>query len=300
MKKIYLLALSVTSGFAQPVITASQLPATLQTEAMVAQTSGLHPGTPGADKIWDFSALELMSVGSLDVVAPSQTPAAAMFSSATHCMAYLGSFDESFQYLRSSNGQLELIGEVYPGIIALNYLQNPKTVVAFPYTFNTVISDTYQSNFDDHPIAFTATYDAYGTLIMPFGSYQAIRQTIIQDGQTDYIWYNADPFFPIIQTAMANGSMGIMKNTDILTRTTFGDNLQPALWPNPTRDQFELRLFGTADATVDVFDLAGKCVLRQRATGTRPIISLAHCDAGMYLVRVSCNEESRTLKVVKQ
>lgn len=289
---------ATTAAFSQPVITASHLPAQLETEALVAETAGIDPGTPGPDKIWDFSTLKVVPVGVNNIVEPSQTPAAPLFNSATHCAYYSGVFDETFQYFRADASKLELIGEVYTGVIVLNYAQNPKINVQFPYTLNTAIIDTYQSSFDQEPIAFSTLYDAYGTLIMPFGTYQVIRQTIVENGQTDYIWYNVDPFFPIIQTAMADNTMGIMKNTEILNAKNFRKSDDFSIVPNPTNGPIEIDLKRMNKADIEIFDLMGKCISNHTTMQTLTCLNI-DAPAGVYIVKITANDHVFVQKIVK-
>lgn len=212
MKKINLtVGILFTSllNYAQPVIHSSNLgqPAL---ETMTAAVTGFSPGKPGANQIWDFSHLQLKPAGSCAIATPSDQS----FATANFCIAYNNPLHAYFYY-RQNAEKLELVGEDFAGIGVIAY-SNPKTLIEFPYTFGQTINDTYQ--MADQTISFTSTYDAYGALLLPFGKYtNVIRQKIVENGQTNYIWFNADPFFPILQTALQDNTIGIVKDTAALS-----------------------------------------------------------------------------------
>lgn len=197
---------------------------------------------------------------------------------------------------------MELVGETYIGIGVINYNQNPKTYIEFPYTFNKVINDTYKQTLDRFETSFTSTYDAYGTLILEFGTYHnVVRQKITESGVTDYIWFNVSAFFPIIRTALADGMMGVMKHTGTLAGCQF-DTIQPfTVFPNPTSDAFQVELKDFEGAEIAVCDAIGKLVATQKASDSMPKIDISSCASGIYMVKVMSKDGHQSVhKIAKK
>lgn len=296
MKKIYLMtAFAATSAFAQPVINENNVQLNLTSDVFMAETDGFDPGTAGPNKTWDFSTLEIIPIGTSWTTQPSETPAAGLFPTANFCSAT----SQAFSYFRHNAQKMELLGEVYVGIGVINYNNNPKTYVEFPYTYNRVINDTYKASTEAE-VSFVSTYDAYGTLVMPFGTYtNVVRQKIVENGQTNYIWFNASPFFPIIQTSMADGVMGISKTTALGTGQ-FAQQATFAVFPNPTSGAFQVDMKHFEGADIAVYDMLGKLVASEKASGSLTPIDLGSCNAGVYFVKVTKDGQASVEKIVKK
>jgi hypothetical protein len=302
MKKIYLFAVFIAaSGYAQPVINESDITLGVESETLIAETQGFDPGTPGINKTWDFSNLELVSVGTSATTLPTGTPSATLFSSANFCSAATGDFAGTYVYFKHDAQKMELLGETYVGIGVINYNSNPKTYVEFPYTYNKVVSDTYKAGPDDETISFTTTYDAYGTLVLPFGTYHnVVRQKIVENGQTDYVWFNVNPFFPIIRTSFVDGAMGILKNDAALASDPFDGNRTFGVFPNPASGIFQINLDNGNQAQIDVYDVVGKLVASQKASGQSTTVDIQNCSAGIYFVKVTANNQAAVQKIIKK
>lgn len=286
---------------AQPVITQNHLSNSLQTQALVADSAAFDPGTPGPNKTWDFSQLAPAPVGTANFVAASGAPGFSVFPAANSCLAYTGDVLDIYEFYKASDSKLELLGMLYTGLGTVHYGINPKTIVTFPYTYNQVIDGLYGGNADEAPTAFTSTYDAYGTLILPFGTYpNVLRQKIEENGQTEYIWYNASPFFPIIQTALADGSVGILKNTAILANDAFTATGKPVVFPNPTQGAFTITLTDAQDATVEVYDVLGHRIAATNLSGTSARVDLQDQPQGIYIVKTTtANGLTHNQKIIK-
>lgn len=193
-------------NYAQPVIDSSNL-SPLSSETLTATANGFSPGAAGANQTWDFSGLQLTANGSNTI------EKSAVFPTANLRVACNGNPLNANFYYRQTVDKIELVGEDFTGIGTVPY-PDPKTLVEFPYAFGQIIRDSY--TIGDKTVSFISTYDAYGALLLPFGKYpNVIRQKIVENGQTNYIWFNVNPFFPILQTALEDGTIGIIKNTAV-------------------------------------------------------------------------------------
>jgi hypothetical protein len=301
MKKIYLLTLLTgTTTFAQPIINQSNVTLDVASEVFIAETDGFDPGTAGPNKTWDFSSLTIVPIGTSATTDPSGKPGANLFPTANFCSADTSESPSSFVFFRHNAQKMELLGELYVGIGVINYNANPKTYLEFPYTYNKVINDTYKASFDDLDTAFTTTYDAYGTLILPFGTFNnVVRQKIVENGQTDYIWFHVNPFFPIMQTALADGAIGILK-TAVLATDSFHQDQTFSVFPNPNPGAFQINLNNGNQAEISVYDVVGKLVASQKASGQSTTVDIVNCSAGIYFLKVTANNQAAVQKIIKK
>ncbi|MDR1757576.1 MAG: T9SS type A sorting domain-containing protein [Bacteroidales bacterium] len=68
--------------------------------------------------------------------------------------------------------------------------------------------------------------------------------------------------------------------------------------PNPATDQIKVKLDGTATANIQLFNLMGQEVMATQARGTESTLNVSNLNKGMYLLRVSQNNEVYTAKVL--
>lgn len=296
MKQFYAIAglcLAAAQVYAQPQIQRSNLYENFVGALLRSAADGFDPGTTGADKTWDYSALTLQSTGAV-VYSPSPgTPYASTFFQANFTHHYVGSFNETWHYYKVSDDKIELHAEIFPGIFAANYTPNPKTIIEFPYTFNRTYTDTYKI-VGEPEVAFTATYDAYGTLILPFGTFHnVIRQKIVTNGQADYIWYNIEPFYPLLQTSLENNLLGLMQNST-LGQAEFQDTAL-SVYPNPAQDVVNIHFEDPQiqKLMLEVYDLTGKMILAKTANANTAIVPTAGFASGFYLLKVT-DQNGRT------
>lgn len=309
MKKIYQIAavaLAPLCAFAQPQVTQANVPTSLSANLYYADVQNLDPGQAGQNVTWDFSGVGAVNVGQMSILPASGTPYANTYPAADHCYLYHSSTNDLWYYNRISAQKMETISLVFPQVVAINYTHNPVTVVEFPYTYNQVFTDSYGQNSQDLT-TFTATYDGYGTLVLPFGTYQnVIRQKVVQDGITEYNWFNSNPFFPLMQTNLEEGSVGMTEPTNLSTGNP-GVSFKPGISPNPFTDSVELRLPDAIsdNATVRVTDLLGHTVFSKALQGVNAgdvvAINLSGCAPGVYLLQLSDDRhQGIAQKIVRQ
>lgn len=293
MKKIYILAVfAYALCTAQPVINPSQLMLNLDSEAYFAEVESFDPGPAGPNRNWTLTNLDLINIGTSTTISPVGTTFESTFPTANYCSATTGLFQGGFSYFRYDNQKMELLGEAFTGLGIFSYDPNPRTYIEFPYTYNKVINDTYHAD----NIAFTTTYDGYGSLTVPFGTYHnVIRQKIEEEGTTHYIWFNVSPFFPIAQTT--EGGIGLMRNAAILSANQFTPAAAISVWPNPSRDIFRIEGISTLDGC-SVSNLRGQTVW-QNASGNNTVIDLSHCAPGIYMLQIVQNGNTSIHKILK-
>lgn len=308
MKKIYFAAAFAAMSFvnqAQPVVDASNFPTNLSAESYTAEADGFDPGTPGTDKTWDFSDLDLTYSGAFELSPADGTPYATSYTLANHAHYYDGDLGEMWAYYALSDERYEQVSMVIPNIIAISYGENPRTYLEFPLEYNDSFTDTYKASGSPE-MSFTSTYDSYGTLIMPFGTIEnVIRQKVVEAGLTNYIWYNSETLYPIIQTALEDNSMGIIKASALGTGTH--DTKQFSVYPNPTSGLINVALPQgfEGNLSVGVYDMVGKCFSTKdnvaALDGNNLGIDLSNCRPGIYMVKISGNgNQLVTRKIIKK
>lgn len=293
--------LPIFESFAQPVINASDVAATLDAEVLVADIPpGFYLGNSNPNQIWNFSSLVVEPAGFISVTTPDMTPYPTNFPGANYALHYQGPFAESYHFYNLMPAKYEKTGSVFVAQAVENY-QNPRTYVQFPFTLGTTFTDTYQTTFSSGPVECTYTYDAYGTLILPFGTYNnVIRQKIVIDGQVDYIWYHTNPFYSLVETSLVDNYMGITKGL------TLGvDDHQiangAAVYPNPAKDRFEVLLKQSGAIEISVFDAAGRCIVSQESDGNKLAIDASAFQSGIYMIQATDSYgRTFTQKLVKQ
>ena len=197
-----LFSLISIGGFAQITVTNATFPVigdTLVTATSVI-TSGIDIGTPGADKTWDFSTLASQNINTVVFQdadlgsAAADVPNANLFTEVLGTENYYQSTSTSFSLLAGKGNDpiglgIEALLRFVPPIInrraPMNFgdvnTSEANTSIAFAAD---VIPDTLASNI---PFAFdsirlrinqerTDVVDAYGTLTIPGGTYEVLRE----------------------------------------------------------------------------------------------------------------------------
>lgn len=294
--------------WAQPEITRSDVNTTnFHSEFYYAPADGFDIGDAGADQVWDFSDLDLMYLGTDTTLPVASTPHAATFPTANYCYKYDGIFGQTnlYYYHNITANKYEILSIAWNGTTGDNYNPDPRTFMVFPYHFNDVYTDTYMSTDDMVLKNVTATYDAYGSVIMPFGTLEnVVRQKIVTNGVTDYIWFNVEPFYPILQTVLAENSLGIVKNMtplgiDDQEKTKF------TVSPNPTTGNFSINTdYDFSEGSeITVYNSIGQCILRQKASFSNSIsLNIDNQPSGLYFVNINDKNNAvvHTQKIVKK
>ena len=87
-------------------------------------------------------------------------------------------------------------------------------------------------------------------------------------------------------------------------KTDFSEQLnvrhieQVSVYPNPNRGVFTVELGDTGDYTIEVFDVAGRSVLRERTSQNRLQVDLGDRAHGMYVLKLTSDQSTYTTRVV--
>jgi len=303
------IALAQFSNWAQPVVTSANVDFNFTGEFYFAEATNFTPGPAGANQTWNFSNLQLTLAGTDTSVPVANSPFAGQFPTANYCYKFSGMFPpDRYYYNLVTSSKYELLSLATTATTGVNYTPNPRTFVTFPYTLNTVYNDTYRTTADPTDISVVVTYDAYGTLVLPTGTYpNVIRQKTVKNGTTtNYIWFNVQPFYPLLQTVLEENSLGIVKGTNLgIDENELGKKF--AVYPNPTRDEINIEAIGQMENAVgiEMFDLLGKRLLNQKAdtrNNDQVQLSLAAFNAGIYLLKITdqATNASHIQRIIKK
>jgi len=309
MNKIYftaaLLLFAKTFSWSQPVINSTDSHNGLSFEMYVAEDlTNLDPGTPGADKTWDFSTIQTTLYGITENVLASAAPHNALFASATHASHHRGTAGEIWSYYKSAPGKYEELGLVYVTIITVNMSADPKTYLELPYTYNKVITDTYRIN-GGISNTFTSTYDSYGTLKLPFGTFNnVIRQKNVEGTSVNYTYFNTNPVYAICTISENESSITMSKRIGDLAVNDNSSKTVFSVAPNPTSGLLQLQFdaFVNDSISISVSDLMGKTIFSKNENPDKNIfLNLESLEPGIYFIKASDkNSQSSTIKFIKK
>lgn len=308
MKSIFTFASVAMMSFcaqAQPVVNASNVAHNFQGDLYYAEVpDGFSPGPAGPNRTWMYSEIGGGTfLGTQTSIPYATSPFASQFPLANYCYTMESAFTDAVMYFYHSvtPSTFEIYSLGYMGEVGEDFTQDPRTYAVFPYTYGTVFTDTYQ-RAGEAPATQTVTYDAYGTLIMPFGTFNnVVRQKVEAEGVTNYAWFNVNPFYPILQTALEDGILGFVHdNTQLGTGNWNRDKINA--YPNPVRDMLSIRLPSEVNGSFEIVitDISGKVILNQSGENQEIEIDTQRFHAGIYLVSVISSEgATMTTKFVK-
>ena len=164
-----------TSLLAQPVLTALELLPGLGAQPVQDYGWALTSGPAEANFIFDASAFLSVQPTQLNYLDPATTPFISTFPQATHVFTDL-SFPNVYAYYQASSTEVFYLGLEAGSGWHIN--TDPEKVFDLPMTYGNSFTDTWVANV--RPIngddfirtgTSTVTYNGYGTVILPGGTY---------------------------------------------------------------------------------------------------------------------------------
>ena len=298
MKKLYttiVIAVIGLATFAQPVINSTNVPATLNANIISADASGSSYGSAGGGQTWNYSTVPTLAYGTEQVIPYAGSPFTSTFSTSNYCNELnIAGLGISYDYYKLNTSTFEKFSETWDGSTGITYT-NQRTVIQFPATFNSTFTDSYQATGSSSATSFTATYDAYGTMILSFGTFtNVIRQKLVEGGITNYKWFNSNPFYLLVETNVINSEFKIYQNTSTGIAET-ENNISISVYPNPTSGQFTIML-PTDKADIIVTNLLGQTIIKEQAT--QKTMDLQLNENGVYIVFVRTKQGTATRKLI--
>jgi hypothetical protein len=272
---------------AQPVIlNGNNFPASGRVDTIfVSGASSVLPGSAGANVTWNLSTVSPISKGaSLEIVNASSTPYAASYPAANKVTMVNYNGNVSYHYRSISATKYETIAESVSATTSFNYTPNGKTVYPLPFHYNDVVIDTYQM-VSASAGALTITYDGYGTVITPHGTYNNVVRYKSDNGTNfSYTWLRTSPLYYVASYSNSSQSYVFIKPT---TATGISEqqneNNSATVYPNPVADNATIRITSNIrEGHFMLIDITGKTVKELDIRNGAAILNRDGVSAGMY------------------
>ncbi len=204
--------------FSQVTLTSLNNPAAGNTMLIVnCDTLGIVQGNSGANQTWNFTGIILRDSTVNTWVASNTTPYAAQFPTSN-----IASTPNNSDYSYFTSSLSDFLYNGYGGMFQVNSYTNPETILQYPFTYNSNFSDTYSSVYNNGVAnsylngTTTSTGDAWGTLILPNGTFNdALRirtvkahrdssniggfNNVLDFSSTAYTWFVPNKKFPVFE-----------------------------------------------------------------------------------------------------
>lgn len=321
MKKTLLSFLWVVlsaSVFAQPTLDASDLNYSIGMTYESATAQYINPGPGGANVTWDFSAFSPTDIATLEAA-----PANTSFPN-TNITTISNGTTEAY-YQEDATGKF--MWGVDAGGTVITYT-DPSQTLFYPLIYNASETNTLEATFTSG-VAFTRagteelTYDGYGTVITPTGTFNNAIRVYIHQEYTDtyqggtidyvvnvYVWYIADYPDPIAalsdisvdgQPYGSNAQYTTSQTASLLTE----ENKEFEIYPNPANDEIKFRSLNNLDVEeIKVINNLGrvvKTISTDDMTLNEANVNVSDLESGVYFVHITGkNGLIQSRKFVKQ
>lgn len=286
---------------------------------------GLSQLPVGPDVTWDFSQITPLTSGTITAIDPTTAPDGNLFPSANIA---LNMNDSIYTF-----GLLESIGFFYIGAkmmimnipITMVY-SDSRTFLRYPFTYLDSYTDSYKgiSSVDFTEIRAsgesTVLADAWGTLILPIGTFNNVLRIVTVDVEVDsifvnniftketssarfqYIWYAPTSTSPLFSMEILQSIAGT--DTTAFYSTTnsgIGDDLQDQIsqlrvYPNPAERHITITFETSpnAEATISIVSQLGQVVISKTVNAkvggsVNENIDISTLPSGIYFANISCD-----------
>ncbi len=286
---ILVLTAFVNCSWAQPIITGiSGVPTGTKTLGYVIP-GAITAGAAGANQSWDYSSIVYNPytyyMKSVDYASLSSTMKAAFPTGNIANEYYVGTTLTATMVFRLEASDLLYLGlntTVFPAA---------DTQLVFPH------------NYLETHAGFT--YDAYGTLKTPFGTYTNVvrlRETVGTKYKYDY-WQFTPAYKLLMEYSVEISTLAISGQTFFNTVTTTGINEelnsinQIDIYPNPTSGIVKIDYQNNKNMTVKIFNSTGEEINLQQ-TGNE--IDFSNAPKGIYFIRINDGTKNYSKKIFIQ
>lgn len=295
--------------------------------------ASVTPGLAGANQTWDFSGLSVDDLEKLLTMNPDWTPYSFFFPNANLVM--YSPEDSVYMYLQNSTTALSMLGMygTFLDSIEMPVIYTPPLILAeFPVQYqNHKDSDASFSFF--MPISgvpgvdsakfkmdvmTTTDIDAWGTITIPLGSFEALRFYTVEES-TDSIWFKMGGFWTFYMEEKdisntyswwsndnatgyilvefdyfaANDSVGEVTFLNSSPAQSIANRQTSSLisiYPNPSDNYINFDYEGESDAQLELFNNVGKLLLSKEITAREITkISMEKYPSGIYFYNLVGN-----------
>lgn len=279
-----------------------------------------NPGQGGPNQTFDFSSATSSVSANLQAVLPATTPDGASFTNADICLE--NTTANNYDYYVANGTQFSRAGVAIPAANQIIPYSDPEDVLRYPFTLNDSFVDALASTYVSNGVTFvragnvTVTADAYGTLILPYGTFNNVLRVRVQEDYTDSFMgnptlnYTSDIYnfhlpgthIPLMNRGSFNSGFGTTEFGSFAAAGTVANveaflaNASFFMYPNPATDyvQIHYSLAQKAQVSVQILNLQGQEVI-SRDFGSLPQgshefqLDLQGFAAGIYLLDLRVN-----------
>ena len=324
---IILLSLAITS-FGQIIINNDDIAPVGTTVYMSNDTvpeAGIVPGDAGANKTWDFSSVKEHTIDTIDLVLPASTPYADEFPESNFAMKFSG--DSMFLFMERSDDKLARTGMAFTlsNEDPMMWHFEPEDILLdFPVAYENNYSEDYVVDYTiaspqpgadsvrvKSDIAKETNIDAWGTLIIPMGTFDVLRQRVDEistdsifakvlgnwmfiseasDTSISYSWWTDDvavgfSLFSIDvvpATGEVDGSVSFMNTFPV---GWFENNMiENSVFPNPVSNVLNIEFEEAQNGELIIINQFGQLVGKEKLSGqSRVQFNMSALPAGLYL-----------------
>lgn len=315
---LIVLASAATGTLAQPTLLSGALAYSPGDNWTIYGSSAYQIPLYGAGLTWNFNSLGSGAWADvIDIIDPSTSVLASYYPDAT-ATDHDPDFSDFF-YASSPTEELYLGVGISAGG-QYRVCDDPQTLVTYPFNYQDAFMDTYDcfetgGGFDRILSGTTnVSYEGYGTVIMPWGTYTdcvLIRTEMVWTtevvGVPDISTYTLlthrfhKPGIPIYLVSfedqtffdggMGGGSMYV-RFPGLLTTAVHGGAPAPGMhvFPNPAADEVTLQRPTSDLCHIELIDSQGRMVLSEQVSGTRSTLSISGVADGLYTLCI-CTEK---------
>jgi hypothetical protein len=305
MKKQFLLLMLVIISnlvWAQPVITnAEDFVIGTVLKFQKCDPTNVSAGNAGANQTWNFSTLtSLPDTATEWMLDPSTTTNGNLFPTANLVVKVSNG---QFTYLNKTIDENNIVGFIdTTSAFPATLYPNPMLIAKRPFNYGTVVTDTFTLSGSPALGVVTFDPDAYGTLILPNGTYNNVLRVKISQVHpwftyVVYVWFDGITKSallkidnqPNVEYLLSEIVVGI---TEIKKQKTFN------FFPNPTRNQllFESEGKGQLIITNNIGQVVNKILIKEKQT----IISTVNFITGVYHLTFITKNSTTTSKLIIQ
>lgn len=296
---------------------------------------GFNPGSNGANVTWDFSGLTSLGSNSRPVTSSADGLFGSEFPKADIAIFHT---DSSGGHFLTDAFQYSLIGLVTISAQTKdNYSTDPREILRFPMTYLDVFNETFAGTQEvtiasvTYDLQGTATIeaDAYGTLIMPYGTINDVLRVkvssdykgiflgnpLVEYKDVTYFWFHPKnrnyicsyQVFELITNGSEVRIGTYMDETSVGIAPPLDEHHALTLYPNPAHDQLSLKfeLNGTTPLQAKIYDIVGKEVKQfswnRLNAGTQELtFDVKDLNSGVYWMQIQAGEVTRTTKFIRE